>query len=444
MTISIGTILVDGKVVWSNGEIQPAWLELGTWKEETRIKNNIRVAGYAQAIGGGDLNVDVVISGYCGLGTEITDIYGGEARVTDVIRGVEPGNWYYFDVNIDTYVKNSDPEMLLKVAGNIGDGSVRLKGDVGWYDPWKMWLVPYHVTSEWIRFAEGTAKGFVRLKDPASDNWIYVRSLVNDTEVDKEKAYYGMDYDILLEAEGDFELQICERATSGTYLGFKDIQIIEENVVTGILSIQARNGHSFETTTESVSTRGYFNGWFGGARWKVPPPEEVTCDEPTEHFNSGCDLLLHYDTNRDGIIDYDEAVNAIQDYYDDKITKAEVDFVVAARDAGSINAICPDCFVVAPPPEPNIKVTNVRVVYTGKNTEITSWREDEKVEILVDLENTGGTGVATVEIYYNGTILETYDSAVPGGGSATDRRGPFTIPAGSWSLCAEVVSQVGV
>jgi len=60
--------------------------------------------------------------------------------------------------------------------------------------------------------------------------------------------------------------------------------------------------------------------------------------------------------------------------------------------------------------EPSITVTDVRVVRPGGYTEITTWREDEEVEILVDLENTAGTGKARVKIYYDNTEIDRYDS----------------------------------
>lgn len=95
--------------------------------------------------------------------------------------------------------------------------------------------------------------------------------------------------------------------------------------------------------------------------------------------------------------------------------------------------------------EPSITATGIKVVYPGTNTEITTWREDEQVDIVVSLKNTGGDGSATVRIYYNNTEIDRFSTVVPGGGSVSVRSpSSYTIPAGSWNLCAEVVSQVPV
>jgi len=76
------------------------------------------------------------------------------------------------------------------------------------------------------------------------------------------------------------------------------------------------------------------------------PP--LTCWDPTPNFVSGCDLLLVYDKDADGVISYAEAQKAIQDYYDGKITKEEAEFVVSCYNkyGGVINSMCPGCYEV--------------------------------------------------------------------------------------------------
>jgi len=71
---------------------------------------------------------------------------------------------------------------------------------------------------------------------------------------------------------------------------------------------------------------------------------------------NSCDLLNHYDTNNDGIIDMVELFDAAEDEADDTISAVESKFVNDAYIAGSINAKCPGCYTgsttPAPPPPP--------------------------------------------------------------------------------------------
>ena len=80
----------------------------------------------------------------------------------------------------------------------------------------------------------------------------------------------------------------------------------------------------------------------------------VTCtsdDCPnTLGITTGCDLLLHYDIDNDGVISMAESMNAIQEYYDGKITYDEATFVENCWKLGSINAACPGCYVAPRPP----------------------------------------------------------------------------------------------
>ena len=74
----------------------------------------------------------------------------------------------------------------------------------------------------------------------------------------------------------------------------------------------------------------------------------VTCSDPTPHFNSGCELLLHYDTNSDGIIDSSESQQAVNDYFSAIITLDEMNFVtqVHSFNDGKIDAFCKGCYKV--------------------------------------------------------------------------------------------------
>jgi len=72
---------------------------------------------------------------------------------------------------------------------------------------------------------------------------------------------------------------------------------------------------------------------------------ELTCDKPTPSFASGCELLLHYDTDKDGKIEYHElSGGAIKDWNEKKISTREVYFVAEAWAKDSINAVCPGCY----------------------------------------------------------------------------------------------------
>ena len=87
-------------------------------------------------------------------------------------------------------------------------------------------------------------------------------------------------------------------------------------------------------------------------------PTPISCNEPTVHFSSGCELLRHYDADNDGIISYAESVKATQDYYGDIITQGEAEFVITAYQKGSINAVCPGCYTTpTPTPTPTPTLT---------------------------------------------------------------------------------------
>ena len=65
--------------------------------------------------------------------------------------------------------------------------------------------------------------------------------------------------------------------------------------------------------------------------------EEITCEL------GGCDLLLYYDTDKDGIISPDELSVATSDYNIGTLSEAEYNFIQDGYDAGSIVNRCPGC-----------------------------------------------------------------------------------------------------
>ena len=64
---------------------------------------------------------------------------------------------------------------------------------------------------------------------------------------------------------------------------------------------------------------------------------EITCEL------DGCNLLLTYDTDKDGIISDDEMLVATADYNNGIISEAEYNFMQDGYDAGSIEDMCPGC-----------------------------------------------------------------------------------------------------
>jgi hypothetical protein len=82
----------------------------------------------------------------------------------------------------------------------------------------------------------------------------------------------------------------------------------------------------------------------------------TTCDNPTTHYSSGCELLLAYDTDNDGIISgwnpadpnapTGELKKATDDWQACIITMDEILFIIrcASPDYGSINALCSGCY----------------------------------------------------------------------------------------------------
>lgn len=72
--------------------------------------------------------------------------------------------------------------------------------------------------------------------------------------------------------------------------------------------------------------------------------DTVTCDSHTT-YGDGCDLLLYYDADNDGIISTTERSSAIHDKEYGTITRSELIFVQHAWSAGSINSLCPGCHI---------------------------------------------------------------------------------------------------
>lgn len=76
----------------------------------------------------------------------------------------------------------------------------------------------------------------------------------------------------------------------------------------------------------------------------------VTCDSnPYDSLGdteTGCKLLLHYDSDNDGKIGYDDWLACNTDHEGGKITDGEFDFVsdCYSTDTEEINGVCPGCW----------------------------------------------------------------------------------------------------
>lgn len=90
--------------------------------------------------------------------------------------------------------------------------------------------------------------------------------------------------------------------------------------------------------------------------WHGSPYKPVVCDQPTPNFPSGCALLLHYDKDNDGKLNGSEVDDSNLDLFTNNITNEEYAFIyrlyqlpLAYNYRSSINALCPNCYVVPTP-----------------------------------------------------------------------------------------------
>jgi len=108
----------------------------------------------------------------------------------------------------------------------------------------------------------------------------------------------------------------------------------------------------------------------------VPPsPPPVTCTGGSPHHGTGCALLKQFDADNDGKVTSADALRA----QNDGRSTEEVQFILAASAAGSINAKCPGCYT---PPTPVHKFSvgdwldtnqpEIKHWFPGKITSLTS------------------------------------------------------------------------
>ena len=71
---------------------------------------------------------------------------------------------------------------------------------------------------------------------------------------------------------------------------------------------------------------------------KADAPAEVECSE------EACNLLLHYDKDKDGVLSKDEVIASVMDFYTGKISKEAILYVIMCYFNGSIEKTCPGCY----------------------------------------------------------------------------------------------------
>jgi len=150
---------------------------------------------------------------------------------------------------------------------------------------------------------------------------------------------------------------------------------------------------------------------------------ELTCDNPTPSFTSGCELLLHYDKDKDGKIESPElSGNAIKDWNEKKISTREVYFVAEAWAKDSINAVCPGCYTTpTPTPTPTPVGDITRVELDGKllpENGTLDWTVNKQAAVKVYFRNVGNAaGEFNIAVAYNGnTICNVRTDSVPADG----------------------------
>ena len=157
----------------------------------------------------------------------------------------------------------------------------------------------------------------------------------------------------------------------------------------------------------------------------------VTCTDPTPHFDSGCELLLYYDTDNDGKIDYNELINdAYVDYKNGTITKKEVEFVIQAYNLGDggINKLCKGCYGELTP------------IFAVSNFTVTpsSCKEPCDVVISITWINVGsGTGTKTLYYTVNGTKHLLGTETLAPNASVTYAATETGLSAGSYTICPD-------
>ena len=151
---------------------------------------------------------------------------------------------------------------------------------------------------------------------------------------------------------------------------------------------------------------------------------EITCD------NGGCALLNRYDTDGDGKFGGAEIGKANDDFQAGLITAEELEFVMGAWTAGSINAACPGCYA----PSAAAKGEIVNLDYPA------SVKHGMQFDVDASTKNTGGsTGTFRMELHVDGVLKSALPSfTLAAGATSTDKIGITNAPSSGTSMACVV------
>lgn len=140
-----------------------------------------------------------------------------------------------------------------------------------------------------------------------------------------------------------------------------------------------------------------FSGHYGPCPGVTPPPTAITCNSQTPRYPSGCELLLAVDGDKDGKVTEADFAAARQF----GATEEELNFIVAAVEAGSINALCPGCYSETPP---NME-TRTMSLSEGQHTIQISLSGYDTLQATINVSSTGVTCVSVTGGACGGTGL---------------------------------------
>lgn len=123
----------------------------------------------------------------------------------------------------------------------------------------------------------------------------------------------------------------------------------------------------------------------------------LNCAGPTPNFNTGCELLKHYDSNSDGYHSMDDTLDAIRDWHDGLITLTGVNAIIKSWAGDGINYLCSDCHIPAEAIGDLIamKVDSKTIPENGT----VDWAISEPCDITLTISNVGmASGAFYIEI----------------------------------------------
>ena len=136
----------------------------------------------------------------------------------------------------------------------------------------------------------------------------------------------------------------------------------------------------------------------------------ITCDAPTAHYETGCKLLLCYDTDSDGNISTTELLAATEDFNNGIITQEEMDFLSDcwALPSPNINNKCLGCYA------PGVTITFVTKKEDGSDFNCVSVYVNEAYKGVTPLPVDLIPGeLVTVKLVMGGYITQEFSYTVP-------------------------------